>query len=236
MALLRARPRARRRRGARVGRGSARREGPCKAFRPERVLFVPALPKTRAPRSYAEPRAEGARPRPGRPVVAGEPRGWRRSQMPSELEGQAALVTGGGRGVGANVARSQHAPGCGSRSRPAARIRSRKRRARSAGSPSSRTSPASGGRRDGREGRARARPGRPARGERRDRALGTSAWAVDADWWQVFEVNVLGVYLCCRAVIPAMIERGRGRIVITASGAAACPPRRRRRTRRARRP
>ena len=26
---------------------------------------------------------------------------------------------------------------------------------------------------------------------------------------------MLGVYLCCRAVIPAMIERGRGRIVLT---------------------
>jgi 3-oxoacyl-[acyl-carrier protein] reductase len=36
-------------------------------------------------------------------------------------------------------------------------------------------------------------------------------------------VNVLGVYLCCRAVIPGMIERGRGRIVITGSGAAYLP-------------
>ncbi|HYZ78816.1 MAG TPA: SDR family oxidoreductase [Gaiellaceae bacterium] len=49
-------------------------------------------------------------------------------------------------------------------------------------------------------------------------------WAVEPDeWWDVFEVNVLGVYLCCRAVIPAMLERGRGRIVITGSGAAYLP-------------
>jgi 3-oxoacyl-[acyl-carrier protein] reductase len=49
-------------------------------------------------------------------------------------------------------------------------------------------------------------------------------WEVDpGDWWKVFEVNVLGVHLCCRAVIPGMIERGRGRIVITASGAAYLP-------------
>jgi 3-oxoacyl-[acyl-carrier protein] reductase len=52
----------------------------------------------------------------------------------------------------------------------------------------------------------------------------SAAWEVDPDeWWHVFEVNVLGVYLCCRAVIPGMIERGRGRIVITGSGAAYLP-------------
>jgi 2-dehydro-3-deoxy-L-rhamnonate dehydrogenase (NAD+) len=37
------------------------------------------------------------------------------------------------------------------------------------------------------------------------------------DWWRVLEVNVLGVHLCCRAVIPGMLERGSGRIVITGS-------------------
>jgi 3-oxoacyl-[acyl-carrier protein] reductase len=51
-----------------------------------------------------------------------------------------------------------------------------------------------------------------------------AAWEVEpSEWWGVFEVNVLGVYLCCRAVIPGMIERGRGRIVITGSGAAYLP-------------
>jgi NAD(P)-dependent dehydrogenase (short-subunit alcohol dehydrogenase family) len=55
-----------------------------------------------------------------------------------------------------------------------------------------------------------------------------SSWEVPAaDWWRVFEVNVLGVHLGCRAVIPGMLERGGGRIVITASGAAYLPnPRR----------
>jgi 3-oxoacyl-[acyl-carrier protein] reductase len=49
-------------------------------------------------------------------------------------------------------------------------------------------------------------------------------WEVDpADWWKVLEVNVLGVQLCCRAVIPGMIGRGAGRIVVTASGAAYLP-------------
>jgi 3-oxoacyl-[acyl-carrier protein] reductase len=50
------------------------------------------------------------------------------------------------------------------------------------------------------------------------------AWEVDpADWWNVFEVNVYGVYLCCREVIPGMLERGGGRIVITGSGASYLP-------------
>ena len=44
------------------------------------------------------------------------------------------------------------------------------------------------------------------------------------DWWRTFEVNVLGVHLCCRAVIPDMLDRGTGRIVITGSGAAYLPP------------
>jgi NAD(P)-dependent dehydrogenase (short-subunit alcohol dehydrogenase family) len=43
------------------------------------------------------------------------------------------------------------------------------------------------------------------------------------EWWHVHEVNVLGVHLCCRAVIPGMLERGRGRIVITGSGASYLP-------------
>jgi NAD(P)-dependent dehydrogenase (short-subunit alcohol dehydrogenase family) len=50
------------------------------------------------------------------------------------------------------------------------------------------------------------------------------AWEMEpSDWWRTFEVNVLGVYLCCRAVIPGMLERGSGRIVNVASGAAYLP-------------
>jgi 3-oxoacyl-[acyl-carrier protein] reductase len=43
------------------------------------------------------------------------------------------------------------------------------------------------------------------------------------DWWQTFEVNVLGVHLCCRAAIPRMLARNTGRIVITGSGASYLP-------------
>jgi NAD(P)-dependent dehydrogenase (short-subunit alcohol dehydrogenase family) len=45
------------------------------------------------------------------------------------------------------------------------------------------------------------------------------------EWWHVFEVNVLGTYMCCRAFAPLMVERGGGRIVNVASGAAHLPPR-----------
>ena len=49
-------------------------------------------------------------------------------------------------------------------------------------------------------------------------------WEEDpADWWRVFEVNLLGSYLCCRAVLPAMVDRGRGRIINVGSGAAYLP-------------
>jgi 3-oxoacyl-[acyl-carrier protein] reductase len=44
------------------------------------------------------------------------------------------------------------------------------------------------------------------------------------EWWRVFEVNVLGLYLCCHAFGRRMIARGGGRIVNVASGAAYLPP------------
>ena len=44
-----------------------------------------------------------------------------------------------------------------------------------------------------------------------------------AEWWHVFEVNVLGAYLACRAVAARMAERGRGRIVNIGSGGSYLP-------------
>jgi NAD(P)-dependent dehydrogenase (short-subunit alcohol dehydrogenase family) len=49
-------------------------------------------------------------------------------------------------------------------------------------------------------------------------------WEEDpADWWRVLEINVLGAYLCARAVLRRMVERGHGRIVNTGSGASYLP-------------
>ena len=49
-------------------------------------------------------------------------------------------------------------------------------------------------------------------------------WEQDPDdWWHVLEVNVLGVMLCCRAVLPEMVSRGAGRIVNIGSGGSYLP-------------
>jgi NAD(P)-dependent dehydrogenase (short-subunit alcohol dehydrogenase family) len=49
--------------------------------------------------------------------------------------------------------------------------------------------------------------------------LFANAGVADAPFWRVFEVNVLGVHLCCEAAIA----QGVGRIVITGSGSAYLP-------------
>ena len=50
------------------------------------------------------------------------------------------------------------------------------------------------------------------------------SWEIDlAEWRNAFDVNVHGVHYCCRAVIPGMLERGTGRILIAGSGAAFFP-------------
>lgn len=38
-----------------------------------------------------------------------------------------------------------------------------------------------------------------------------------ADWQRVIEVNLIGVFLCCRAMVPRMLPHGYGRIVNLAS-------------------
>jgi 3-oxoacyl-[acyl-carrier protein] reductase len=142
-----------------------------------------------------------------------------------ELEGQVALVTGGGRGVGANIARELAAGGA----RVAVSARTREQVDRIATEIGGVSVVADVTRREAVEAMVRevesalgpidllvANAGRNVREQR--------AWELEPEeWWNVFEVNVLGVYLSCRAVIPGMLERGRGRIVITGSGAAYLP-------------
>jgi NAD(P)-dependent dehydrogenase (short-subunit alcohol dehydrogenase family) len=43
------------------------------------------------------------------------------------------------------------------------------------------------------------------------------------EWWRVFEVNLLGAYLCCRTVAPRMAQRSEGRIVNVGSGGSYLP-------------
>jgi NAD(P)-dependent dehydrogenase (short-subunit alcohol dehydrogenase family) len=42
-------------------------------------------------------------------------------------------------------------------------------------------------------------------------------------WWDVLETNVLGVMLACRAVLPQMIERRSGKIIVLSGPGAADP-------------
>ncbi|MFL5961079.1 MAG: SDR family NAD(P)-dependent oxidoreductase [Gaiellaceae bacterium] len=139
----------------------------------------------------------------------------------SELAGQRAFVTGGGRGVGENIARELAASGMevGVSGRTAEQVEV--------------VAAAIGG---------RALVGDVTRREDVERwaaelapidllvanagigNAGGPPWEVDLDAWsRTFEVNVLGVHLCCSSVIPGMLERGSGRIVIVGSGAAYLP-------------
>ena len=139
----------------------------------------------------------------------------------SEVTKQRALVTGGGRGIGANVARELAAAGMEV-------------------AVSGRTS-------EQVEAVAAEIGGRALVGDVTDREdverwfaelgpvdllvanagtgnRGGPPWELDPrEWWRTFEVNMLGVHLCCNAVIPGMLERGSGRIVIVGSGSAYLP-------------
>jgi 3-oxoacyl-[acyl-carrier protein] reductase len=140
----------------------------------------------------------------------------------AELQGQVAFVTGGGRGIGRNIAVELAAAGM------SVLVAGRTREEVEA------TAGEIGG---------RALVGDVSKRDDVDRWFSEAgdidllvnnagiapdengaAWELAPDeWWHVFEVNVLGVYLCCRAVIPSMLERDGGRIVNVASGAAYLP-------------
>ena len=142
-----------------------------------------------------------------------------------ELSGQIALVTGGGRGIGRSIALELAAAG--------ARVAVAARSAEEV------------------ESTAREIGGLAVTADVSDRAsvetlverihtelgpidllvnnagvsgAGEPIWEQEPDdWWRVFEINVLGPYLLCRAVLPVMVERGRGRIVNVGSGASYLP-------------
>ena len=49
-------------------------------------------------------------------------------------------------------------------------------------------------------------------------------WEVEPDaWWRCMEVNLRGPFLCAQAVVPGMIARQRGRVIITSSLAGTGP-------------
>jgi Short-chain alcohol dehydrogenase of unknown specificity len=142
-----------------------------------------------------------------------------------ELDGLVALVTGGGRGIGANIARELTAAGA----RVAVSARSKDEVDAVADKIGGLAVVADVSWPDSVEAmvaevEAQLGPIDLLAANAGIGAFEEEAWSVDPDdWWHVFEVNVLGAYLSARAVIPGMLERGRGRIVFTGSGAAYLP-------------
>jgi 3-oxoacyl-[acyl-carrier protein] reductase len=136
------------------------------------------------------------------------------------LAGQTALVTGGGRGIGANIARELAAAGMrvavsGRTAEQVESVAADIRGRAFVGDVSKPEDVASWFAEAGDVDLLVANAGIGARGE---------SWELDPEeWWRVFEVNVLGVHLCCNAVIPGMLGRRRGRIVIVGSGASYLP-------------
>ncbi len=47
-------------------------------------------------------------------------------------------------------------------------------------------------------------------------------WTV-ADWERIFKVNVIGTWLCCKAIAPLMVKAGKGKIINIASNVAQVP-------------
>lgn len=142
--------------------------------------------------------------------------------MPESLEGRVALVTGGGSGVGANIARGLAGAGMdvwvtGRRAERIEAVAAEIGGHTLAGDVS-RESDVAGW-------FAQAPPvdllvnNAGVQGP-----LVTFDQEEAASWWQVFEINVRGVFLCCRAAVPGMLARGGGRIVNITSGAAYLPP------------
>ena len=50
------------------------------------------------------------------------------------------------------------------------------------------------------------------------------AWEVDPEtWWSDVTVNLLGVFLCCREVVPGMVARKKGRVINLIGGGTEAP-------------
>ncbi|HWI06165.1 MAG TPA: SDR family oxidoreductase [Solirubrobacteraceae bacterium] len=147
--------------------------------------------------------------------------------MAAELHGQVALVTGGGRGIGANVARELAAAGM--RVAVAARTREQVEQvALEIGGLALEVDVSDAASVQRMVADTERELGPIDLLVNNAGVMGPSdapVWEDDdtAAWWRVFEINVLGAYLCCRTVLRGMVARGGGRIVNVGSGGAHLP-------------
>jgi 3-oxoacyl-[acyl-carrier protein] reductase len=119
-----------------------------------------------------------------------------------------AVITGGGRGIGASIARSLAADGWS----VVVSARSRDQIDEIASETGGRAVQMDVASRDS-VAKAFGEIGHV------DLLVANAGVGGEADFWRTFEVNVLGVHLCCEAAVAA----GASRIVITGSGSAYLP-------------
>ncbi|MDP8911327.1 MAG: SDR family oxidoreductase [Actinomycetota bacterium] len=142
-----------------------------------------------------------------------------------ELDGQVALVTGGGRGIGRSIALELSRAGM----RVAVTGRTREQVEETASEIGGVA--IVGDVSDGADARRMADETQSELGDIdllvNNAGVGASPeplWEYPVeDWWRVFEINVLGPFLLCHAVLPAMVQRGSGRIVNMGSGSSYLP-------------
>jgi NAD(P)-dependent dehydrogenase (short-subunit alcohol dehydrogenase family) len=113
--------------------------------------------------------------------------------MLESFEGAVAVVTGGGSGIGRGIALELHRRGADVAIADINEARLAQTVAELSGE------------------------GRPALGRRCDVILGPPEGVPMDDWEWILQVNVLGLVRGVRVFVPAMLERGRGHVVNTAS-------------------
>ena len=181
------------------------------AARRDRGARGPARPAGRHRFRRHHPPVHRRLPRSARRRAGAE--GTARSAMNRiDLDGRVAVVTGGAQGIGYAIAERMLASGArvslwdidaraARRGEGPLGARGTRRRA-------GRADRRRRGRRRHRGAHRRARPDRHPRQQRRHHRRQRPTWELAPDVWRrVIEVNLVGPYLTCRAVVPHMVER-----------------------------
>jgi NAD(P)-dependent dehydrogenase (short-subunit alcohol dehydrogenase family) len=146
------------------------------------------------------------------------------SQARAELAGQVAIVTGGGRGLGQAIARALAASGAS----VAVAARSADQLADTVAAIAAASGRALAIQTNVTDPEAVARLAQTVERELGPvdllvnnagvtTPLGPVGEVCPDEWWRCMAIHVRGTFLCCRAVLPGMLARGRGRIVNVAS-------------------